>query len=234
VLARGNRWVTFDCFGTLIDWQRGFAEVLAPFARERVTDVIRAYHAYERRIEVERPHAAYKDVLVRSVVGAGAQAGVPISESEARTLPQSWGRLRPFADAETLLADLRRRGYRLAVLTNCDDDLFETTHRMFRAPFDLFVTAERVRAYKPARWHFRAFELLTGATKADWVHVACSWYHDIAPAEALGIRRVWLDRERTGDDPRRASAHVHTVADTVRAIDGLFDREVAERPLIAC
>ena len=229
-----NRWVTFDCFGTLVDWHKGFTEILKPFARERVDDVVRAYHECERRIEAERPHASYADVLVRGVVDAGAHTGVRISESQARALPQSWSRLRPFADVETLLAELRARGYRLGVLTNCDDDLFETTHRTFRAPFDLFVTAERVRGYKPARWHFRAFELLTGATRADWVHVASSWYHDIAPADALGINRVWLDRERTGESRTRATAHVHTAADALHAIDGLFERRFEVEACTAC
>ena len=166
--TQGQRWITFDCFGTLVDWHKGFTEILGPFARERVADVLRAYHECERHIEGEPLHRPYKDVLVASVVRAGAQAGVPISESDARTLPRAWHSLRPFGDAEALLAELRRRGYRLAVLTNCDDDLFETTHRTFRAPFDLFVTAERVRGYKPAPWHFRAFELLTAAGVA-WV-----------------------------------------------------------------
>ena len=216
-----QRWVTFDCFGTLVDWHKGFTEILRPFARERVTDVVRAYHQNERRIEGEAPHRPYKDVLVRSVVRAGAETGVPISESQAQALPRAWDALQPFGDVELLLAELRRRGYRLAVLTNCDDDLFETTHRMFRTPFDLFVTAERVRAYKPARWHFRAFELMSGAARRDWVHVACSWYHDIVPAQALGVSRVWLDRDRTGDDASLASAHVHTVCEALRAIDTL-------------
>jgi 2-haloacid dehalogenase len=222
VSAIRDRWVTFDCFGTLVDWHKGFTEILSPFAHERVSDVVRAYHACERQIEEERPHRSYKDVLVAGVVRAAAEAGVPISEDEAQALPHSWDALRPFADVETLLAELRQRGYRLAVLTNCDDDLFETTHRMFGEPFDLFVTAERVRGYKPAPWHFRAFELLTGATRGDWVHVACSWYHDIAPAQALGIKRVWLDRDRTGDNPSSASAHVHTVGDTLQAVEGLM------------
>jgi 2-haloacid dehalogenase len=111
------------------------------------------------------------------------------------------------------------------VLTNCDDDLFEITHRTFRRPFDLFVTAERVRGYKPARWHFRAFEVLTGVDRRDWVHVACSWYHDIAPARALGIRHVWLDRERTGENPGSPSTHVHTAADVREAIESLVTRQ---------
>ena len=217
-----QRWITFDCFGTLVDWHKGFTEILSPLARERVGDVLRAYHECERRVEGEPPHKPYRDVLVESVVRAATETGVSISAAEARTLPGGWPSLRPFADVERLLAELRGRGYRLAVLTNCDDDLFETTHRMFSMPFDLFVTAERVRAYKPAPWHFRAFELMTGVTRANWVHVACSWYHDVVPAHALGIRSVWFDRDRTGEDPSLASAHVQSVCEALRAIDGLL------------
>jgi 2-haloacid dehalogenase len=225
VVLAGKRtqWVTFDCFGTLVDWQTGFASTLARFAGDKVTDVLHAYHACERVVEREKPHRPYKDVLVTSLVRAAAERGVPLSESDAGALPHSWGSMRPFADVETMLAELRLREYRLAVLTNCDDDLFEITHRTFRTPFDLFLTAERVRGYKPAPWHFRAFERLTSASRCDWVHVACSWYHDIAPAQALGIKRVWLDRERTGDDPTTASVHVHSAADAVDAIEYLLE-----------
>jgi 2-haloacid dehalogenase len=105
------------------------------------------------------------------------------------------------------------------VLTNCDDDLFEITHRTFRQPFDFFLTAERVRGYKPARWHFRAFELLTRVDRRDWVHVASSWYHDIAPARALGITPVWLDRERTFGGAADAPLQVHTAGDALAAIE---------------
>ena len=222
--ATRTRWVTFDCFGTLVDWQGAFAATLAPLAGDRVSDIVRAYHACERIVEREKPHRLYRDVLVTALTRAAAQRGVRLSEPEARALPQSWASMRLFDDVEEMLAELRRKGFRLAVLTNCDDDLFETTHRMFKTPFDLVVTAERVRGYKPAPWHFRAFERLTGAGKCDWVHVACSWYHDIAPAQAFGIKRVWLDRERTGEDPSSASVHIHSAADVVGAIDRLFDQ----------
>jgi 2-haloacid dehalogenase len=218
--------VTFDCYGTLVDWQTGFGALLAPIAGDRLTDMLRAYHACERQVERELPHRAYKDVLATALVRAAAAIGRDLPEPDARTLSRSWGAMRLFEDVETLLAELRRRGFRLAVLTNCDDDLFEETHQAFRAPFDLFVTAERVRAYKPEPWHFRAFEQITSVSRHDWVHVACSWYHDIAPAQTLGIKRVWLDRERTGEDPSRASIRVQTASEAVAAIDHLFEEVV--------
>ena len=139
----------------------------------------------------------------------------------------SWPVIRPFDDVEPLLAELRLRGYRLGVLTNCDDAQFEAAHRSFRRPFDLFVTAERIRGYKPEPWHFRAFQRMAQVGKDDWLHVSSDWHADIVPAEAFGIQRVWLDRDRFGEDPSRATAHVRTAGEALRAVDWLFqDRAV--------
>lgn len=117
-----------------------------------------------------------------------------------------------------MLAGLRAMGCRLAVLTNCDEDLFKQTHRNFRQPFDRVLTAEQVRAYKPSLAHFRQFARTTGVDPADWVHVACSYFHDIPPAEKLGTRRLWQDRDRTGDDPAAANASVLSAAEVCDAI----------------
>ena len=219
-----NRWVTFDCFGTLVDWQAGFVAAIRPLAGERATDVVRAYQVHERVVEREQPFRAYKDVLVTAMVRAAAEHGVSISPSAARALPQAWPSMRIFDDVEAMLAELRLNGWRLAVLTNCDEDLFHVTHRMFRVPFDFVLTAERVRGYKPAPWHFRGFERLMRPERRDWVHVACSWYHDIAPARALGIQHVWLDRERTGEPGASASVRVHSATDVAGAVDRLLAR----------
>jgi 2-haloacid dehalogenase len=220
--AKTERWVTFDCFGTLVDWQAGFVAALRPLAGAKAPDVVRAYHVHERLVERELPHRSYKDVLVTALMRAAADHGVAISPAAARALPEAWLNIRPFDDVEAMLAELRLQGWRLAVLTNCDEDLFLSTHRMFRAPFDFVLTAERVRGYKPAPWHFRGFERLMGMDRGDWVHVACSWYHDIAPAQALGIQHVWLDRDRTGESGVSESAHVHSAAEVASAVERVF------------
>ena len=139
--------------------------------------------------------------------------------------------VRLFDDVEAMLAALRSHGFRLAVLTNCHDRVFEPIHRRFAKPFDLFVTADRVRGYKPCRWHFRAFELVTRVARRDWVHVGCSVYHDVAPAEALGIKGVWLDRHRTGEDPTAVSAHVRSAREAVDAVVGLALTREGREPL---
>ena len=218
-----TRWITFDCFGTLVDWQAGFAGLISPIAGPRTPDILDAYHVSERIVERDTPHRSYKDVLATSLSRAAATRGLRLSDRDARTIERSWGSLPIFDDVEPMLAELRRNGWRLAVLTNCDDDLFEITHRTFRSPFDLFVTAERVRGYKPAPWHFSAFHQLTRVNRCNWVHVACSWYHDIAPARALGISSVWLDRERTGEDPSYASARVTSATEVPGAIAAVFE-----------
>jgi 2-haloacid dehalogenase len=221
VVSFSNRWISFDCFGTLVDWHAWFAEVLGPLGSHTSTDVIRAYHAHERLVERDYPHRSYKDVLVTALGRAAADCGIHLSSRDARNiLMAGWASMRLFDDVEVMLAKLRANGYRLAVLTNCDEDLFWTTHRLFTAPFDFVLTAERVRGYKPERWHFSGFERLTGVSKSNWVHVANSWYHDIAPARALGVRHVWLDRDRTGEDPG-ASVRVHNAIDVAGVVESL-------------
>jgi 2-haloacid dehalogenase len=216
------RWVTFDCFGTLVDWHNGFAGIVKPLAGERTAELLRVYHRFERMVEQESPHRLYKDVLATALKRAANEIGLPWSDSDAGRLPASWGALPVFDDVEPMLASLRRAGCRLAVLTNCDDDLFEETQRAFRQRFDLVVTAERVRDYKPSLAHFRYFARFTGATRDGWVHVACSWYHDIAPARELALGRVWLDRDKTGEDPSSASAYLQSAADVPDAVARLL------------
>ena len=218
-----QRWVTFDCYGTLMDWHGGLGHVLAPIAGERAPDVVRAFDGCQLALERERPQRSHKQVLKAALLRAAGERGVRLTDNDAAALTRSWAALRPFADVEDMLAELRRKGYRLGVLTNVDDDLFEITHRGFAAPFHLFVTAERVRGYKPEPWLFRGFERMARVSRGEWVHVGSNWDHDIAPALALGVPRVWFDR--TGNGAQRGDvARATTAADALRAIDAAFTR----------
>jgi 2-haloacid dehalogenase len=209
--------VTFDCYGTLVDWSSGLGDLLAPIAGEQASEVAAAFAGWQLELEKQGPVGSHKQVLKSALLCAAGERGVRLTDADARTLTRSWSALRPFADVEAMLAALRARGYRIGVLTNVDDDLFEITHRTFATPFNLFVTAERVRGYKPEPWLFRAFERLTGVERGDWVHVGSDWYHDIAPAQALGVSRVWLDRE--GIAPSGAALRAASGTEVVRAID---------------
>jgi 2-haloacid dehalogenase len=219
-VSRGSRWVTFDCYGTLVDWHGALGDLLAPLAGERAPEVVKAFAGCQLALEKQGPVRSHKQVLKAALLCAAGERGVRLTDADARTLTGSWSALRPFADVEAMLAALRARGYRLGVLTNVDDDLFEITHRSFAAPFHLFVTAERVRGYKPEPWLFRGFERLSGVARGDWVHVGSDWYHDIAPAKALGVAPVWLDRE--GVAPAGAVLRAASGAEVVRAIDRHF------------
>jgi 2-haloacid dehalogenase len=219
---RREQWVTFDCFGTLVDWQTGFSAILAPIAGGKIGELLRAYHHFEPLIQAERPHRLYKDVLSRSLLRAAEEVRLELSEDQACILSQQWNSLPVFADVEDALAQLRDSGYKLAVLTNCDDDLFTETQRSFRRPFNLVVTAEQVREYKPSLAHFQRFSRVTNVAHDDWIHVACSWFHDIAPARELGIKRIWLDRDCSKDDPTAASLRILTVKALPDAVSELF------------
>jgi 2-haloacid dehalogenase len=215
------RWITFDCFGTLVDWNTGFDAILRPIAGEKTAALIDAYHRVERGLEAESPHRLYREVLTSGVLAAAAEAGVTLSEEQASTLPDKWGTLPVFRDVEPMLAGLREEGYRLGVLTNCDDDLFALTEKSFLLPFDLVVTAERVRDYKPSLSHFRFFARSTGARKENWTHVARSWHHDITPARELDLPRIWVDRENTGEDASAASVRVASAVEICVAVASL-------------
>jgi 2-haloacid dehalogenase len=216
-----NRWVTFDCFGTLVDWHTGFSAVLRDVARDRAADLLSAYHRQERIVESERPHRLYKDVLATAVHRAAGEIGLAITGDQATTLSRRWGSLPVFADVEPALFGLRAAGYRLAVLTNCDDDLFAETQKSFHQPFDLVITAEQVEDYKPSRSHFRRFYRVSGVEMTDWVHVACSWFHDIEPAREMGVKRIWVDRDRTGENRSAATLWLPDATGLVAAVRGM-------------
>ena len=212
-MKKTDSWVTFDCFGTLVDWNTGFSRLLNPVFGPRAADAKAAYHRHERLIEAEKPHRLYRDVLSLGLERAARDLGVSLSDSAVRTLVSGWGTLPVFGDTEAMLADLRSRDCRLAVLTNCDDALFAQTHRSFHKRFDLVITAEQVRSYKPALGHLERFAETSGVNPTHWVHVACSCFHDIAPAREMGVAHIWLDRDRAGDDGCAATARVESAGD---------------------
>ncbi|SPE59221.1 HAD family hydrolase (fragment) [Verrucomicrobia bacterium] len=154
---QGNSWVTFDCFGTLVDWNSGFSELLRPIAGKQSARLLAAYHQFERQIEAQRPHRHYRDVLASALALAAQKVHVALPSSQALALPRAWTSLPVFGDVEPALAALRSAGYKLGVLTNCDDDLFEQTQRCFQRCFNVVVTAEQVQDYKPSLSHFLFF-----------------------------------------------------------------------------
>jgi 2-haloacid dehalogenase len=208
----GDRWITFDCYGTLLDWQSAFRRILEPVADGRIDALVEAFHAVEPEVERELSSASYKTILRECTTRAARRAGVALAPADEGALVASWHTIDAFPDTVAALEDLHRQGWKLGILTNCDEDLFAATRPALGVEPDLVVTAEAVGSYKPAHGHFERFEAITGVDRRSWVHAAVSWWHDMVPARDLGLRRIWVDREDSGHDASIVTARVPDMA----------------------
>ncbi len=194
--------LTFDCYGTLIDWESGILRALRPFcfARGIVTsddEILEKYATIESSLQTES-YRRY-DLTLQMVMEQFAEHHDVDIEFDRDTLVESLCAWPAFPDTVAALSALKQR-FQLGILSNIDRDLFAQSQRHLQVEFDWIVTAEDVESYKPAVAHFQRAAELFGNRKDKWVHVAQSLYHDIAPANALGLPCVWVDRrhDRTG------------------------------------
>jgi len=193
--------LSFDCYGTLIDWEAGIAAVLRPWAREQGLDrtdeeLLHAYAGNEAAVERETPSAPYPDVLATAFRRTGDSLGRPVSDAWAQRLGSSVPQWPAFPDSADALARLGAH-YRLIVVSNVHRDGFAGSNQRLRADFAAVITAEDVGAYKPAESHFRALatELAElGVRRDELLHVAQSLFHDHVPAKREGLRSVWINR----------------------------------------
>jgi 2-haloalkanoic acid dehalogenase type II len=208
--------VTFDCYGTLIDWETGlygaFERIGAPVERSAL---LTAYAEEEVAVEsmAWRP---YREVLAEVARRLGARFGFEVPD-EGRFLAASLPDWAPFPDTNDALARLRDAGHSLGILSNTDDDLLAATRGHLPVKFDLIVTAEQVRSYKPAPPHFVEARQRIG--ERPWLHAAQSYLHDIVPARALGIDHAWVNR--AGQMPLgggSAGLEVRTLAELADAL----------------
>jgi 2-haloacid dehalogenase len=188
---------TFDCYGTLIDWEAGILAVVQPVLRAHgleVADeqVLETYAALESAAEAG-PYRPYGDILVDVMRGLGEQFGFVASATEARALAASVGDWPAFADSAGALAALQRR-YKLAIVSNVDDDLFAASQRRLGVTFDWIVTAQQARSYKPSLNNFHVALDRIGLPHDQVLHVAQSLFHDHVPARHLGLDTVWVNR----------------------------------------
>lgn len=189
--------VTFDCYGTLIDWESGISDAFLRAAREdgvelRRDEVLGAYARIEPVVEREQ-FRLYRDVLTETAARVARALGWPLAYERGTFLADSLRDWKPFPDTNPALERLRAAGHQLGVLSNIDDDLFAATRRHFTVDFDLLVTAQQVRSYKPGHAHFLKAKERIGEKR--WLHAAQSNFHDIAPATALGIDNAWVNRK---------------------------------------
>src|SRR6185436_18106142 len=183
-----DRWVTFDCYGTLIDWNAGLRRVLGvAFGEERADAQLRRYHEVEPELQADgRRH--YRAVLTDAMGRLGATA------DQASWLADSLPEWPAFVEVRAALEAARAAGWRLAILSNTDRDYLDASIRQIGVPIDVTVVASEIGSYKPAPRHWEEFFARTGAERARHVHVAASLFHDIAPAAALGLGAIWINR----------------------------------------
>ncbi|MBO0910788.1 MAG: haloacid dehalogenase type II [Acidobacteria bacterium] len=198
--------ITFDCYGTLIDWEAGILGALHPIlsahgAHLGEREILRLYGEIERE-EESGGYRDYKEIL-RSVVRAfGRRLRFEPSEKEAQSLPDSLAQWQPFPDTVPALGRLKSR-FQLGIISNIDDDLFRRTSRLLGVDFDYVITAAQAQAYKPSLEIFRLAEKRIAPGRDEWLHAGQSLYHDVVPAQSLGISTVWVNRP---------SAHPNAVA----------------------
>jgi 2-haloacid dehalogenase len=212
-----ERWATFDCYGTLIDWNGGIEAVLEGlFGVEDAPALLARYHELEPEVQGER-YRSYAEVMTLVLERLAQETGRGLPEGESNALVRSLPDWPPFPEVPDSLGELRQRGWKLAILSNSDRDLISASQRRLGVPFDLAIVAEDVRSYKPAHGHWQRFFEATTADHEHHVHVAQSHFHDIVPATELGLASVWVNRlgEEAEPAPTREIGDLQPLPDTL-------------------
>jgi len=189
--------ITFDCYGTLVDWEGGITRAFSEAAASDGVEldpqvVVRAHAEIEPRIQAAG-YRSYREVLRQTARAIAEQLGWSISDERAAFLPDSLPTWKAFPDTNSALERLADAGYGLGILSNIDDDLLSGTLRRLSVPFELLVTAEQLRSYKPEHAHFVEARRRVGERR--WLHAAQSYFHDIVPACDLGVPVAWINRK---------------------------------------
>jgi 2-haloacid dehalogenase len=191
-----DRWATFDCYGTLIDWNGGIRrELVRVFGEDRADERLARYHEIEPGLQTGGGRS-YREVMTETM----KELAAPDEEVSglAEALP-SW---EPFPEVRRALEEARSRGWKLAILSNTDRDFIDASMERIGVPFELAIVASEIGSYKPAHRHWHKFFEQTNASRDGHVHVAQSHYHDVVPATELGLRSVWINRYAEHRDPR--------------------------------
>jgi len=222
---REFEFVTFDCYGTLIDWEIGIRRAFKQafegtgLSQTQEGELLELYQEEEKRIEGQMPYRPYREVLSLAASGAARKFGKNIPERLSSLLAKQLPSWAPFPDTNPALERLST-AYVLGILSNIDNDLLEGTLKHFTVPFDLVVTAERVRSYKPGHEHFEEARRTIGADR-EWLHVAASLYHDIEQASRLGINTAWINRKNSREGKRLKGRIVREARDLTQLADWL-------------
>jgi 2-haloacid dehalogenase len=200
-----DRWATFDCYGTLIDWNRGIGDALALLWPDADREALLSrYHEIEPRVQLDSA-LPYREVLRQALILLAGDEDRLLGEADEYALADSLPSWRPFPEVPGALAELRGRGFKLAILSNTDPDLLDASLERIGVSVDGRVTAAETGSYKPAPGHWERFFAQYDADREQHVHVGASLYHDIEPASHLDLRAVWINRlDERSDLPRAA------------------------------
>ncbi len=211
------RWATFDCYGTLIDWNGGIlAQLERLFGVQDAPRLLERYHEVEPEIQRDGS-LPYRAVLTEALIRLAEEEALSMPEGESDALARSLPDWESFPEVPAALAELRNRGWNLVILSNSDRDLIEASMVRIGVPFDFAIVAGEIGSYKPAHAHWEHFFEVTTADKEHHVHVAASLYHDIAPARELELTSVWINRlgEKADPEPDRELRDLSELPDTL-------------------
>ena len=213
------RWASFDCYGTLVDWNGGIgSELERLWPAEDRAHLLERYHEIEPRVQLDGA-LPYRQVLAESLRLLAESEGLELDQAEEQALGDALPRWPVFPEVPGELRELRARGWRIAILSNTDPDLLETSLETIGVPVDARVTAADAGSYKPAHGHWKTLFERDDIDKERYVHVAASAFHDIAPAGQLGILAVWINRlGETNELPRAGELQ------TLSGLADLLDR----------
>ncbi len=189
-----DRWASFDCYGTLIDWESGIEETLARlWPNEDRAKLLARYHDVEPAVQAGSG-MPYREVMARSLRAIATEDGLVLAAEDEGALGEALPSWRVFPEVPAALREIRARGWSIAILSNTDPDFLAASFRRIGVEPDLSITAAEAGSYKPAPGHWDAFRERSGADPSRHVHVGASLFHDIEPAARLGIPAVWINR----------------------------------------
>jgi len=223
----GNRptWLTFDCYGTLIQWDEGLLAAMDAILSAKGGDIdqsafIAVYDRYEHELEQQKPHRSFGQVTALALELAMNEFGLPFNTADADLLTSSIGRMPPFPEIVETLDKLKTAGFRLAIISNTDDAIIAGNVAQLGDLIDRVITAEQAEAYKPSPQIFRYAWKTLGISMDDLVHICASPHLDLAAARELGFRAIWVDRG-TGRKPL-SDYRPNEIVPTLDKVPGLF------------
>jgi len=216
-----ERWATFDCYGTLVDWTGGIRSTLSRlWPKADPSRLLDLYMQIEPTVQEQRA-ISYREVMAETQGSIAVTEGLPLYRTDREALAESLPAWPVFPEVPASLERLREHGWKLAILSNTDPELLDASIAAIGVPIDARVTAAEAGSYKPARGHWDVFFEHTRAPRERHVHVAASLFHDIGPAAELGLRAVWINRlAETSELPR--AAELPDLSGLAACLDGLI------------